>query len=35
MKLNRFEKKIGLVFQFPEYQLFQDTIEKGYFFWTN
>jgi energy-coupling factor transporter ATP-binding protein EcfA2 len=31
------KKKIGLVFpNFPEYQLFQDTIEKGIFsFWTN
>ncbi|MPQ42817.1 energy-coupling factor transporter ATPase [Clostridium tarantellae] len=28
IKLNEIRKKIGLVFQYPEYQLFEETIEK-------
>jgi energy-coupling factor transport system ATP-binding protein len=28
VKLNEIRKKIGLVFQYPEYQLFEETIEK-------
>lgn len=27
-KIRRFRFKVGLVFQFPEYQLFEDTVEK-------
>lgn len=27
-KLNEIRKKVGLVFQYPEYQLFEETIEK-------
>lgn len=27
-KLNNIRKKVGLVFQYPEYQLFEETIEK-------
>ena len=33
-KLTEIRKKIGLVFQYPEYQLFEETIEKRYSFWT-
>ena len=28
VKLTEIRKKIGLVFQYPEYQLFEETIEK-------
>lgn len=28
LKLNEIRKKVGLVFQYPEYQLFEETIEK-------
>lgn len=28
VKLNSIRKKVGLVFQYPEYQLFEETIEK-------
>jgi energy-coupling factor transport system ATP-binding protein len=28
VKLNEVRKKVGLVFQYPEYQLFEETIEK-------
>lgn len=28
VKLNEIRKKVGLVFQYPEYQLFEETIEK-------
>jgi energy-coupling factor transport system ATP-binding protein len=28
IKLNPLRKKVGLVFQFPEYQLFEETVEK-------
>ncbi|QGU96464.1 energy-coupling factor transporter ATPase [Clostridium bovifaecis] len=28
IKLNEIRKKVGLVFQYPEYQLFEETIEK-------
>ncbi len=28
VKLNQVRKKVGLVFQYPEYQLFEETIEK-------
>lgn len=28
VKLNAIRKKVGLVFQYPEYQLFEETIEK-------
>ncbi len=28
VKLSDFRKKVGLVFQYPEYQLFEETIEK-------
>jgi energy-coupling factor transport system ATP-binding protein len=27
-KVKELRKQVGLVFQFPEYQLFQDTVEK-------
>lgn len=27
-KLNQIRKKVGLVFQYPEYQLFEETVEK-------
>ncbi len=28
IKLNEIRKKVGLVFQYPEYQLFEETVEK-------
>ena len=28
VKLNNIRKKVGLVFQYPEYQLFEETVEK-------
>ncbi len=28
IKLNAIRKKVGLVFQYPEYQLFEETVEK-------
>lgn len=28
VKLSEIRKKVGLVFQYPEYQLFEETIEK-------
>ena len=34
-KLTDIRKKIGLVFQYPEYQLFEETIEKDIAFGTN
>lgn len=30
VKLSDIRKKVGLVFQYPEYQLFEETIEKRY-----
>ncbi len=32
VKLNPIRKKVGLVFQFPEYQLFEETVEKDIIF---
>ncbi len=32
VKLNPIRKKVGLVFQFPEYQLFEETVEKDIMF---
>ncbi len=32
IKLNPIRKKVGLVFQFPEYQLFEETVEKDIMF---
>ena len=31
-KVNHLRQKVGLVFQFPEYQLFEDTIIKDIMF---
>lgn len=31
-KVNNVRKKVGLVFQFPEYQLFEETVEKDIMF---
>ena len=27
-------QKVGIVFQFPEHQLFEETVEKDIMFWT-
>ena len=35
IKLTDIRKKIGLVFQYPEYQLFEETIEKDIAFGPN
>ncbi|WP_144266758.1 ATP-binding cassette domain-containing protein, partial [Clostridioides difficile] len=35
VKLTDIRKKIGLVFQYPEYQLFEETIEKDVAFGPN
>lgn len=35
VKLNAIRKKVGLVFQYPEYQLFEETIEKDIAFGPN
>ncbi|MFA7075037.1 MAG: ATP-binding cassette domain-containing protein, partial [Candidatus Izemoplasmatales bacterium] len=32
IKYNEIRKKVGLVFQFPEYQLFEETVEKDIMF---
>ena len=32
IKYNDIRKKVGLVFQFPEYQLFEETVEKDIMF---
>ena len=32
IKYNSIRKKVGLVFQFPEYQLFEETVEKDIMF---
>lgn len=32
IKYNEIRKKVGLVFQFPEYQLFEETVEKDVMF---
>ena len=32
IKYNNIRKKVGLVFQFPEYQLFEETVEKDIMF---
>ena len=32
IKYNSIRKNVGLVFQFPEYQLFEDTVEKDIMF---
>lgn len=34
VKLSDVRKKVGLVFQYPEYQLFEETIEKDIAFWS-
>ncbi|MDK9711990.1 energy-coupling factor transporter ATPase [Acidaminobacter sp.] len=34
-KLNEIRKKVGLVFQYPEYQLFEETVEKDVAFGPN
>jgi ABC-type cobalt transport system, ATPase component len=31
--LKPLRKNVGMVFQFPESQLFEDTVEKGYYVW--
>lgn len=33
--LKNLRKKSGLVFQFPEYQLFEETIERDIMIWSN
>ena len=33
-RLIEVRKRVGLVFQYPEYQLFEETIEKDIAFWT-
>ncbi len=35
VKLNEIRKKVGLVFQYPEYQLFEETVEKDVAFGPN
>ena len=33
--LRKIRQKVGIVFQFPEHQLFEETVEKDIMFWTD